>query len=117
VRSCRAKHNVFVLGEPNRALCLFTMNPQNGAEQDTGVQQAHRLGGRSSVEAKSDNGTREELGRENESPLCLMFRPLTGFLFPIVLLCVQPHEVWLREVWCCEVTGDREKIGKGGRKV
>lgn len=36
MRSCRAKHNGFVLWEPKGALCLFTVNPPNGAGQEGG---------------------------------------------------------------------------------
>lgn len=76
MRSCRAKHNIFVLWELKGALCLYTVAPQNEA--------GHGGEGTVSIQAGwVQQGVTVERVRtwaENESIN-------SGFSFPIVL-CV-----------------------------
>lgn len=61
MRSCRAKHNDFVLSEPKGALCLFTVNSPQGWAVAGGTIRT-KADGHSSEVAGSDHGAGEELG-------------------------------------------------------
>lgn len=89
MRSCRAKHNVFVLWEPKGAFCVSTMKPQNGA--------GHGGWGTVSTLAQQQQGVTEGKAKsqaENRSPnsISSSSTPLfSGCPFPIALLSVQSH--------------------------
>lgn len=79
MRSCRAKHNGFVLWEPKGALCLLTVNPQNGAGQVGGGTIRAKLDGHRSAIAKGGQGAREELGSfHSPLPCCVSTQGRVG---------------------------------------
>lgn len=81
MRSCRAKHNGFVLWEPKGALCLLTVNPQNGAGQVGGGTIRAKLDGHRSAIAKGGwPGSKGGVGL---------------FPFSIALLCFHTGKGWM----------------------